>query len=176
MLLRSPQSILLSRLNKPNSLTLSSQKRSPCHLPHSCCSSGLTPSGLHPICVWSHRAGCSTPGRVSLERSRGQESRPLISGPGYNWPSGLWAHTNGSCWASHPSTPPNPSPQCFSQSFLHPACSCTWDCLDPGAFGHVALDEVHTGTPLKPLEVPLDSIPPSNVYTAPHSLCHWQTC
>lgn len=98
------------------------------------------------------------------------------------WPRiqlAFWAvstHTNGSCWASHPSTPPNTSPQCFSQSFLHPACTCTWDCPGPGAFGHVALDEVHTGTPLKPLEVPLDSIPPSNVLTAPHSLCHWQTC
>ena len=84
--------------------------------------------------------GCSIPSGFSWEQSRGAESLPstcwsLFSwcNPGYGWPSGLQAHTAGSCWLFHWPTPQNPSPQSCSQAILHLTSICVWNWPDPDA-------------------------------------------
>ena len=44
----------------------------------------------------------------------------------------IYMDTAGSCPAFHSPVPPSLSPQGCSQSVLHPACLCAWDCPDPG--------------------------------------------
>ena len=107
--------------------------------------------------------------QVGCLQSRGAESPsstcwPLFfwCSPGYSWPSGLWAHTDSSYWASRQPTLPSPSPQGCSSSILHPACICAWDCPDSRAdvaLDLVELNKVCRGPPLKLVKVPLDAIP-----------------
>ena len=82
---RSPQSFLFSRLNKPNSLSFSTEER---------CSSPLiifvallwtAPTAPHPSCAEGPRPGCSTPDGASWGQSRGAQS-PLSA----LWPSHFW--------------------------------------------------------------------------------------
>lgn len=71
------------------------------------------------IFVGNHRAGCSTAGRVSPERSREGETPPLTCCPGTHLElPGLPVHLAGSYWASHQPTTPSPSPQSYSQTIL----------------------------------------------------------
>jgi len=83
----------------------------------------------------AYRAGCSTPGGVSPEQSRGADSPPLtcwplffLCRPGYCYLFRLWANIAVSCWASHQTACPSPSPQCCSQPTFHAACIFAWDC------------------------------------------------
>ncbi|NXL63984.1 KSR2 Kinase, partial [Chordeiles acutipennis] len=73
---RSPRSLLFSRLNSPNSLSLSSQQS--CSSPGIIlvASSALAPVAPCPSAVGGPRAGGSSAGGVSGERSRGAESPP----------------------------------------------------------------------------------------------------
>jgi len=94
--IRSSQSLLFSRLNRPNSLSLSSQQS--CSSPQIifAASSGPAPTAPCLSHTEGSRARCRTPGKVSLEQSRGTESPPLTCwpccwgcSPEYGWPSGL---------------------------------------------------------------------------------------
>ena len=69
--IRSPHSLLFSRMNNPNSLSLSSQEGRSIPLSFLWPSSGLAPIGLCPSCAEGSRAGYKTAGGVSAERSRG---------------------------------------------------------------------------------------------------------
>ena len=77
VVVRSPHRLLFSRLNSPNSLSLSSQQR--CSSPRIIfvASSGPAPTAPCPSCTEGSRAGCRTPGGVWPEWSRGAESPPL---------------------------------------------------------------------------------------------------
>ena len=101
-------------------------------------SSGLAPTGPHPSCAEGCRAGCRTPGGVSLECSKGAGSPPSTCWPhfswcssGYSWSSGLRGHIGGSCLAFHPPVSPSPSQQGCSQSLHPPACTDSRGCPDP---------------------------------------------
>jgi len=128
-------------------------------------SSGPSPAGPCPSCAGSSRAGCSTPGEVSLERNREAKSPPSTCwphffwcSPGYGWPAGLRAHIAGSCLAFHPPVPPSPSRQGYSQS-VHPQhvliVGATLNHMQDTALGLVEPHEVHIGPLLKVVQVPL---------------------
>ncbi|XP_074718070.1 cytochrome b5 reductase 4 isoform X1 [Strix uralensis] len=69
--IRSPRSLLFSRLNSSNSLSLSSQGRCSSPLIIFVASSGPPPTGPCLSCAEDSRAGLSTPGGVSQECTRG---------------------------------------------------------------------------------------------------------
>ena len=129
------QSLLFSRLNSPNSLSLSSQER--CSSPWSIfvASSGPTSTAPGLSCAEGSRAGRRTPGGgLSRAGQRGRiPSLPLCPrcwgcSPGDSWPSGLRAHIAGSRWDSHPPEPTNPSWQSYSQSFHPQVCTDIVSC------------------------------------------------
>ena len=144
---RSLWSLLFSRLNNPNSLSLSSQQRGSSPQIIAGASSGPAPTAPGLPYAEGSSAGCRPPRGVSPEQSRRAEPPCLTCwpccfwcSPGHGWPSGLPAHIAGSRWASHPPVPPRPSPQGCSLSILLPAwifardfsdsCAgpCTWSC------------------------------------------------
>jgi len=102
--LRSPWSLQFSRLNSPNSLSLSSQQRDSSSRIIFMASPGPAPTGPCLSCAEGSRAGRRTPSGVSPEQNRGAESPPSHCWPccwgcslGYSWPSGLQVHTARSC-------------------------------------------------------------------------------
>ena len=92
------------------------------------------------LCWEPNTTGCSTPGGISGEQSRGAEPPPLTCwssfswcNPGYGLPPGRQAHIAGSYWIFHQLTLPNASPQGCSQDVLCPAYICALDYPDPDA-------------------------------------------
>ena len=95
---RSPRSRLFSRLNSPNSLSLSSQQRGSSPQIIFVASSGPSPAGPCLSCAWGLQSRMQDYQGVSEERSRGAESPPLPCcpccwgcSPGYSQSSGLQA-------------------------------------------------------------------------------------
>ena len=124
--MRAPQSLLLSRLNNPNSLSLSSQQSCSIPLIPWCPCSGSS-SSLSLLC-WP-RAGCSPAGGSQQSGAEGQ-----------NPPSpaalGLWVQpsTGGLCLGAGPALTHSTPKSCQGCSL----CSCpAWigarACPDPGA-------------------------------------------
>lgn len=93
--MRSPQTLLFSRLNNPNSqpIFLGEFLKPSDHL---CASSGTISIGAGPSRAEDPRTGCSSPAGVSRRWSKGGKSSPLACwphcfgfSPGYGWPFGL---------------------------------------------------------------------------------------
>ncbi|KAJ7401305.1 hypothetical protein BTVI_97185 [Pitangus sulphuratus] len=72
------KAFLFFRLKNPNCLSFSSQERYSIPPIILVTLSGLARTSWCPSCAGDRRAGCSTPGGVSPEQSRGAESPPLI--------------------------------------------------------------------------------------------------
>lgn len=128
--MRSPQSILFSRLSNLNFVSLSSEER---------CSSPLV---MLLVLLWT----CANRFRsfmfwgpqswmldcVLWKWGGGSPLFPFWCRLGYawfTWFSGLQAHLASSCSVFHPPVL-GPSPQCCSQSAYCPAGTCVWDCFD----------------------------------------------
>ena len=91
---------------------------------------------------WGPQGWTQTQSGVSQEQSREREPPRLTCwpcffwwSPGYGCLSRVQVHIARSCWASRQPVCSSPSPQGCSQSILHPACICAWDCPNSGA-GH----------------------------------------
>jgi len=139
--LRSPWSLLLSRLKSPSSPSLSSQQRGSSPRIIAGASSGPAPTAPALSCAEGSRAGRRTPAGSQQSGAEGQNplphpgSSPRCWGcsPGHCWPARLPAHIARTRPGFHSPVPASPSPQGCSQSILHPACICAWDCPDPNA-------------------------------------------
>jgi len=137
--IRSPRSLLFSRLNSPNSPSLSSQES--CSSPQIIFVASSGPAPTHPglSCAKGSRAGCRTPTGSHQSRAEGQNHLPrhvpTLLGMQLRVRLAFWA-VSAHCWAvlsfSSTSTP-CPSRQGCSHTILCPACICAWDCPNPGA-------------------------------------------
>ena len=124
--MRSPCSLLFSKLNKPSSLSLSSQQRCCSPLSILVPSSGPTPAAPHPSCPGGPRPGHSTAGGAFQGQSRGAQPPPSplpAATPLLLQPRGLSAFRAAGahcCLMSRfcPLGPPGPSPQGCSQRVL----------------------------------------------------------
>ena len=124
--MRSPCSLLFSKLNKPSSFSLASQQRCCSPLSILVPSSGPAPAAPHPSCPGGPRPGHSTAGGAFQGQSRGAQPPPSplpAATPLLLQPRGLSAFRAAGahcCLMSRfcPSGPPSPSPQGCSQRVL----------------------------------------------------------
>ena len=154
--MRSPRSLLFCKLNKPSSLSLSSQQRCCSPLSILVPSSGPTPAAPHPSCPGGPRPGHSTAGGAFQGQSRGAQPPPSplpAATPLLLQPRGLSAFRAAGahcCLMSRfcPSGPPSPSPQGCSQRVLLQA---VWTCLEQDPMTGVSYAPAH------PRDVPAPS-------------------